>query len=77
MRVEGGGWSPATTADCAVCTSLVGIGVPDAVLNPRGTWSEGARHDQQAVMLARMFVKNFKNFETHLSKAVVKPGPVA
>ena len=52
-------------------------GVPDAVLNPRGTWSDGARYDQQAVMLARLFVKNFKNFETQVSKAVATAGPVA
>ena len=51
--------------------------MPDEVRNPRGTWSDPARYDQQAGMLARMFVKNFKNFETHVSKAVAKAGPVA
>ena len=38
-------------------------GVPDAVLDPRGTWQDAAKYDAQAHALARMFVENFKAFE--------------
>ncbi len=38
-------------------------GVPDGVLTPRATWSDGAAYDAQAAKLARMFVENFKTFE--------------
>ncbi len=51
-------------------------GVPDAVLDPRGTWSDGAAYDAQAAKLARMFVENFKAFAGDVDAAVVAAGPV-
>jgi phosphoenolpyruvate carboxykinase (ATP) len=37
-------------------------GVPVEVLDPRGTWSDGAAYDAQAKKLADMFRKNFEKF---------------
>ncbi len=52
-------------------------GVPDDVLTPRTTWSDGAAYDAQAAKLARMFVENFKTFEHGVSAAVMAAGPNA
>jgi Phosphoenolpyruvate carboxykinase (ATP) len=37
-------------------------GVPSEVLDPRGTWPDGAAYDAQAKKLAEMFRKNFEKF---------------
>ena len=37
-------------------------GVPKEVLDPRGTWSDGAAYDTQAKKLAEMFAENIKKF---------------
>ena len=50
-------------------------GVPDAVLDPRGTWDDKAAYDQQASKLAGMFVENFAAFEDDVDAAVVAAGP--
>ncbi|MCI0432223.1 MAG: phosphoenolpyruvate carboxykinase (ATP) [Gemmatimonadetes bacterium] len=52
-------------------------GVPDAVLDPRGTWSDGASYDAQAAKLAAMFVENFAKFADTSSAAVRAAGPKA
>jgi phosphoenolpyruvate carboxykinase (ATP) len=39
-------------------------GVPNEVLNPRRTWPDGAKYDEQAHKLAEMFRKNFEKFGT-------------
>lgn len=49
--------------------------VPAAVLNPRGTWADGAAYDAQAKKLAQMFVDNFKTFAGDVGAAVVAAGP--
>ena len=39
------------------------IGVPDKVLNPKNTWSDGAAYDAQARKLTQRFEQNFIQFE--------------
>jgi phosphoenolpyruvate carboxykinase (ATP) len=52
-------------------------GVPEAVLDPRATWPDAAKYDEQAAKLAQMFVDNFKTFEGDVSAAVKSAGPKA
>lgn len=52
-------------------------GVPSEVLNPRGTWSNGAEYDQMAHKLSGLFQENFKKFSGGISdKRVLDAGPV-
>lgn len=41
-------------------------GVPDEVLNPKNTWTDGAGYDAQAKDLRQRFEKNFTQFEAHV-----------
>jgi len=50
-------------------------GVPQGVLNPKGTWSSPQDYDEQAGKLARMFVENFKAFEQGVPSSVQEAGP--
>ena len=50
-------------------------GVPDALLLPRGTWSDSAAYDTQAARLAQMFRQNFEQFREHVHAAVREAGP--
>lgn len=52
-------------------------GVPNAMLNPRSTWTDGAKYDEQATKLARLFIDNFKVFEKDVPTAVRDAGPIA
>src|SRR5437762_8881297 len=54
---------------------LQGPGVPDALLLPRGTWSDAAAYDAQAARLAQMFRQNFEQFSAHVHVAVREAGP--
>ena len=49
-------------------------GVPDDILDPRKTWSDGAAYDAQARKLAEMFAKNIEKF-TGLDPKVLAEGP--
>lgn len=49
--------------------------VPDAILNPRNTWQDGAAYDAQAHKLAEMFVQNFKQFEDGVTAEIRAAGP--
>jgi phosphoenolpyruvate carboxykinase (ATP) len=52
-------------------------GVPDSVLDPRSTWSDAAKYDEQAKKLAQMFIDNFKAFEKDVTPSVKEAGPRA
>ncbi|HMA20428.1 MAG TPA: phosphoenolpyruvate carboxykinase (ATP), partial [Gemmatimonadaceae bacterium] len=49
-------------------------GIPASVLDPRGTWPDGAAYDAQAKKLAEMFRKNFEKFG-QASDAIKSAGP--
>ena len=51
-------------------------GVPETVLDPRGTWPEAQAYDEQAKKLAVMFVENFRKFEQDVSRSVADAGPL-
>jgi phosphoenolpyruvate carboxykinase (ATP) len=51
--------------------------VPDAVLDPRGTWPDGDGYDQQAAELAGMFRENFDQYAAEVSNDVREAGPRA
>jgi phosphoenolpyruvate carboxykinase (ATP) len=48
--------------------------VPAEVLDPRGTWPQGAAYDAQAKQLAALFRKNFDQFG-EVSAAIRQAGP--
>lgn len=50
-------------------------GVPDEVLHPRSTWSDGAAYDEQAKKLGAMFRENFAKFEKFVPESVKRAGP--
>ena len=50
-------------------------GVPTDVLNPRGTWADGAQYDAAAAKLASMFKENFAKFEAQVADGVMEAGP--
>ena len=50
-------------------------GVPDEVLQPRGTWQDPDAYDRQAQKLATMFRENFQKYEDGVSDAVKNAGP--
>jgi phosphoenolpyruvate carboxykinase (ATP) len=52
-------------------------GVPDGVLDPRSTWPDAGKYDQQAAALAKMFTDNFRAFEKDVPEAVKAAGPRA
>ena len=49
-------------------------GVPNEVLDPRGTWSDAAEYDTQAKKLAGMFRANFEKFGI-VAEDIRKAGP--
>ena len=52
-------------------------GVPDEVLDPRGTWPDPDKYDAQARELARMFEKNFEQYRSSVPPSVAEAGPSA
>ena len=52
-------------------------GVPDAVLNPRGTWRDKGAYDSTARDLVGRFHQNFAQFEAHVGDEVMAAAPKA
>jgi len=51
-------------------------GVNDALLDPRGTWADGAAYDAQAQKLVGMFIDNFSIYEAHVDPDVIAAAPI-
>lgn len=49
--------------------------VPDEVLDPSSSWSDGKEYDKKYKQLAQRFVENFKKYEDQTLKEVVEAGP--
>lgn len=49
--------------------------VPEEILYPRETWSNGEAYDAQARKLAQMFEENFLQFKDRVSDGVLSSGP--
>jgi phosphoenolpyruvate carboxykinase (ATP) len=52
-------------------------GVPDEVLQPRGTWADPDAYDVAALRIAGMFHDNFAKYADGVSEAVRNAGPIA
>lgn len=50
-------------------------GVPSEILDPRATWPNPSDYDAQAGKLARLFRKNFVQFEDQAAKSIIDAGP--
>ncbi|HVN53380.1 MAG TPA: phosphoenolpyruvate carboxykinase (ATP) [Anaerolineaceae bacterium] len=50
-------------------------GIPNEVLDPRGTWADPQAYDEQARRLAAMFASNFEQFADGVPEAVRDAGP--
>ncbi|HCK60154.1 MAG TPA: phosphoenolpyruvate carboxykinase (ATP), partial [Gemmatimonadetes bacterium] len=59
----------------SLATPATVSGVPEEILQPRGTWSDGAAYDISASKLAEMFRKNFEQFADRVSEEVREAGP--
>lgn len=51
--------------------------VPDALLNPRATWTLKDAYDKQAKELATHFVRNFEKYASFVTKEILHAAPVA
>ena len=50
-------------------------GVPDSILQPRGTWDDEERYDNVANLLAQMFIENFEQYSEGCTEEVIRSGP--
>ena len=50
-------------------------GVPEALLQPRRTWSDPAAYDDKAMLLAHRFIENFRKYADGVSEEVLRAGP--
>ena len=50
-------------------------GIDQNLLNPKESWKDKMAYDQQASKLVRMFIDNFKQFETYVEASVTTSGP--
>ena len=50
-------------------------GVPEEILIPKQSWSDGATYDEKATHLAQLFQENFKTYESGANAALIAAGP--
>jgi phosphoenolpyruvate carboxykinase (ATP) len=50
--------------------------VPDALLDPRSTWTDKEAYDKQANELAKMFTKNFEKYAGCVNKEIFFAAPL-
>lgn len=50
-------------------------GVPSEILYTRDTWKDKDAYDEQAVMLAKKFIKNFEKYESGVSDEIRRAAP--
>jgi phosphoenolpyruvate carboxykinase (ATP) len=50
-------------------------GVPDEVLDPRGTWKNPEAYDEKPRELAVQFIENFKEYQDTVGPEVIAAGP--
>ncbi len=50
-------------------------GVPDAIMQPRATWADGAAYDRRAQALAAKFIENFAEYAEGVTEKVRQAGP--
>lgn len=50
-------------------------GVPDDILDPRGTWADKAAFDAKAAHLVKLFIDNFGQFEDHVDDTIKAAAP--
>ncbi|MEM3341739.1 MAG: phosphoenolpyruvate carboxykinase (ATP) [Thermoplasmata archaeon] len=50
-------------------------GVPSNILDPSKAWADAAEYEKTAQKLAKMFVENFKQYESFVLPEVIRAGP--
>jgi phosphoenolpyruvate carboxykinase (ATP) len=50
-------------------------GTPSEILNPRNTWSDKKAYDEKAKYLAALFIKNFEDYASGVSKDILDAAP--
>jgi len=55
--------------------SLAQLGVDGGILDPRSTWADKGEYDRTAQRLARLFIENFAEFESHVDEGVRQAAP--
>jgi phosphoenolpyruvate carboxykinase (ATP) len=50
-------------------------GVPENILNPRNTWTDGEAYDKAAENLAKQFITNFEKYASGITEEVIAAGP--
>lgn len=61
------------TFELAIPTSCEGV--PSEILNPKDTWSDKAAFDETVNNLANKFVKNFEQYQSETSEAILSAAP--
>jgi phosphoenolpyruvate carboxykinase (ATP) len=72
-ELEGVDSKPDSIFGISVPTKVAGV--PDEILQPRGTWQDPIAYDAKAAELALMFQKNFEQFAEKVGADVREAGP--